>query len=71
MKGGSSSELGLASLIDGFRQDDSYTTLSVGEVTFNQRKGFVEFSLSASKIVDKKAPTRITPTPSVSTNENL
>lgn len=60
LKGGSSTEVGLASLIEAFRTDESVTTLSVGEISFNQRKGLIEFSLLADKTIPKKTVPKTT-----------
>lgn len=60
LKGGSSSEVGLAALLNQFKSGGSYNSVNIGEVQFNQRKGLIEFSIAARNIA---APTPTARTP--------
>jgi Tfp pilus assembly protein PilN len=58
LKGGSTSEAGLASLIEAYRTDDNFATVTVGEINFNQRKAQVEFTLRAEKTLARTPATK-------------
>lgn len=61
IKGGASTEAGLAAFLNSIRLDERFNSVAVGEIQFNQRRGVIEFSVVARKQEVRATPQRRAP----------